>query len=318
VTSVRAGGEDRNTGVGGGTGGDGTGGDSRWLERGLVARDALAETWGSLADACHELSSAEWALPTECPGWDVKDQLSHLIGIERTITGDSPPTWDGPLGPHVKNDFAASNEPWIAVRRSRSGPEVYAEFVDVTTRRLDQMGELTEEGWAAVGWSPIGQQPHAVFMEVRVFDSWVHEQDARRALDRPGGSGGRASAMALDRVQGAMGFVVAKQAACPDGTAVRFDLTGLGRDARSFTVAVAGGRGSLLEHAEQNRSAPGVGRGSENAGTATVRIALSAIDFVRLGCGRATVEQLEAAGGIGLEGDAVVGMRVLDNMNFLF
>ena len=61
---------------------------------------------------------------------------------------------------------------------------------------------------------------------MRVFDSWVHEQDVRRALDRPGGSGNRASALALDRVQGAMPFVVGKKAACPDGTAVRFEVSG--------------------------------------------------------------------------------------------
>ncbi len=54
----------------------GFGGDSR-------ARNALAETWGALAEVCFELSEPEWALPTECPGWDVKDQLSHLIGIEQ-------------------------------------------------------------------------------------------------------------------------------------------------------------------------------------------------------------------------------------------
>ena len=69
-------------------------------------------------------------------------------------------------------------------------------------------------------------------MEVRVFDSWVHEQDARRALDRPGGCGNRASALALDRVQGAMPFVVGKQAGCPDGTAVRFEVVGPGATTR--------------------------------------------------------------------------------------
>jgi uncharacterized protein (TIGR03083 family) len=52
-----------------------------WTERGKAATAALAETWGSLAEACHALVDQEWALPTECPGWDVKDQLSHLIGI---------------------------------------------------------------------------------------------------------------------------------------------------------------------------------------------------------------------------------------------
>jgi uncharacterized protein (TIGR03083 family) len=293
----------------------GAGADGEWQQLGLTARDALAETWGSLAEACHELSSTEWALPTECPGWCVKDQLSHLIGIERAIMGEAAPDWDGPLGPHVKNDFAASNEPWIAVRRARSGPEVHAEFVEVTTRRLAQLGELTEEEWAAVGWSPVGPRPHAVFMEVRVFDSWVHEQDARRALDRPGGCGGRASAMSLDRVQGAMGFVVAKQAGCPDGTSVRFDLSGTGADARSFTVTVVGGRGVLSEHGSPVGGAEAVHDGS---GTASVRIEVSALDFLRLGCGRATAEQVEAAGGIGLEGAAATGTKVLDHMNFMF
>ena len=61
-------------------------------------RAALAETWGALAEVCHELSDTEWALPTECPGWDVKDQLSHLIGIEQAIMGEPAPEWDGPLG----------------------------------------------------------------------------------------------------------------------------------------------------------------------------------------------------------------------------
>ena len=125
-----------------------------------------------------------------------------------------------------------------------------------------------------------------------MFHSWVHEQDVRLGLDRPGGSGGRASAMSIDRVQGAMGFVVAKQAACPDGTSVRFDLSGPGGDARTFSVAVAGGRGVQPEQGSPE---------ARGAGAPTVCISLSALDFVRLGCGRATAEQVEAAAGIGLE-----------------
>ncbi len=124
--------------------------------------------------------------------------------------------------------------------------------------------------------------------------------------------------MSLDRVQGAMGFVVAKQAACPDGTSVRFDLSGPGDDARSFTVAVAGGRGSQREGMEDDPSDQGAGQARDGATPATVRISLSALDFVRLGCGRASAEQVKAAGGIGMEGDAAIGMRVLDNMNFMF
>jgi uncharacterized protein (TIGR03083 family) len=283
-------------------GDNGAGQDGDWLQQGQMARNALAETWGALAEVCFELSDTEWALPTACPGWDVKDHLSHLIGIERAIMGEPVPEWAGPLGDHVKNDFAATNERFVAVRRELPGGAVRAEFVDVTTNRLAQLDALSAAEWAAVGWSPVGEVPRAEFMVVRVYDSWVHEQDVRFALDRPGGSGNAASAISLDRVQGAMPFVVGKKAGCPDGTAVRFDVAGPGRDARVFTIAVEGGRARPVS----GEAAP------------TVTLALSSIDFVRLGCGRATAAQVEEGGGVGVEGDALVGQSVLGAMNFMF
>ena len=211
---------------------NGAGQDGGWRQRGAQASAALAETWDSLAGVCHELSTTEWGLATECPGWDVKDQLSHLIGIERALLGEPAPAWGGPVGPHVKNDVGAMNERWVAVRRPLPGAAVRAEFVEVTRTRLAQLAARSEEDWAAVGFSPVGEVPYAVFMEVRTFDSWVHEQDVRRALDRPGGGGNRASALSLDHVQGAMPFVVGKQAKCADGTAVRFEVSGPGHDTR--------------------------------------------------------------------------------------
>lgn len=296
--------------------GNAAGQDAEWAQLGVTAMAALKETWESLADVCSQLSSTEWALPTECPGWDVKDQLSHLIGIELAIMGQDPPAWDGSLGDHVKNDFAASNEPFIAVRRTRPGPEVRAEFVEVTRTRLAQEAGRSKEEWAAIGWSPAGQRPHAVFMEIRVFDSWVHEQDARRALDRPGGSGTLASAMALTRVQEAMPFVVGKKAACPDGTAVRFEVDGLGDDARAFTIAVDAGRA----------------RPVDDTVDPTATLSLSSLDFVRVSCGRITASQLVAelaarsfdgapaapGDGIVVAGDLAVGHQVLGAMNFMF
>ncbi len=275
--------------------------DSGWTELGRAATVGLSETWEGLAGACDELSDSEWARPTECPGWDVKDHLSHLVGIERSIMGEPAPVWDGPFGDHVRNDLGRGNEPWIAVRRPLPGATVRAEFVEVTGTRLAQLDLLTEDEWAAVGWSPLGERPHAEFMEVRVFDSWVHEQDVRRALDRPGGSGNQASALSIDRVQGAMGFVVGKQAGCPEGTAVHFDVAGPERDARAFTVAVQDGRAREV--------------GDDVAPTVT--LSMSSLDFVRLGCGRAGADEMEAAGRIGVGGDAATGRIVLRAMNFM-
>ena len=56
--------------------------------------DGLDEVWTSLLEATEGLGEEEWSLSTECPGWDVADQLSHLIGIERSLMGDAPPEID--------------------------------------------------------------------------------------------------------------------------------------------------------------------------------------------------------------------------------
>ena len=33
----------------------------------------------------------QWDLATDCPGWTVKDQLSHLIGDRAMLLGEPPP-----------------------------------------------------------------------------------------------------------------------------------------------------------------------------------------------------------------------------------
>lgn len=276
--------------------------DQDWAERGQAATAALAETWGSLAEVCHALVTNEWELQTECPGWTVRDQLSHVIGIERALRGQAAPEWTGPLGDHVKNEFAAGNEKWIQVRRSWPGDVVLDEFRNVTEERLAELAALDGAEWAALGWSPVGEVPLVTSIEVRIFDSWVHEQDVRRALDRPGGTGGRASAIALDRVQSAMPMVVGKRAKAPDGAVVRFVVEGPNEDGRQFTIGVEGGRAKPV--------------GEEVS--CAVTIVTSGVDFTRLGCGRATAAQVEAAGGIRVEGDSALGQQVLSAMNFMF
>jgi uncharacterized protein (TIGR03083 family) len=225
-----------------------------------------------------------------------------VIGIERMLLGDAVPTWDQPLGDHVRNEFAAIHEPWVAVRRALDGPVVQAEFAEVTTRRLEALGALGEEEWAAIGYSPAGQVPYADFMDLRVFDSWVHEQDVRAAVGQPGGSGGLASSMALGNVEKAMGYVVGKKAAAPEGSVVSFTLTGPPGDERRFTLAVVDGRATQV--AED--MAP------------TLTVTLSALDFMRLGCGRVTAAEVDAAGGLGVAGDPVLAQAVVNSMNFMF
>ena len=47
----------------------------------------LATCWSSIRELCAPLSPAEWDMATDCPGWSVRDNVSHLIAIERRLLG---------------------------------------------------------------------------------------------------------------------------------------------------------------------------------------------------------------------------------------
>ena len=50
----------------------------------------------------------------------------------------------------------------------------------------------------------------------------------------------------------------------------------------------------------------------------TLTVTLSDLDFMRLGCGRVAAAQVDAAGGVGVAGDAVVAKAVVNSMNLMF
>ena len=78
-----------------------------------------------------------------------------------------------------------------------------------------------------------------------MFDSWVHEQDMREALDRPGGVTGPAAEASMAQIIGTAGYVVGKKAGAPDGTTVVFELTE--PLAQTFAIAVDGGRAKPVD-----------------------------------------------------------------------
>ena len=109
--------------------------------------------------------------------------------------------------------------------------------------RIDELRALDDDGFAADSWTPDGPGHRApTCCRFRIFDSWVHEQDMRRAVERPGRprlAGGRATRSEL--MIGAMPFVVGKKVGAPDGSTVVFSLTGpLPRDGRRRGGSTAG------------------------------------------------------------------------------
>jgi uncharacterized protein (TIGR03083 family) len=191
------------------------------------------------------------------------------------------------------------NEGWVAERRGRLPEEVLAEFREVTGARRQALAAMTDEEWAAPIDSPIGKVPYREFMSVRVMDNWVHEQDIRRAVARPGDLDGPAAETALARFIGALGFVVGKRAGASEGTSVVVQLEG--PIATTLAVSVIDGRAKPTKAPEQP----------------TLTLTMTSDTYSCLSSGRWTADEAVAQGRVKVEGDTQLGQRVLASMNII-
>ena len=189
--------------------------------------DMLEHVWRSMAELGASLDEAEWKAPSECPGWTVQDNLVHITALEKFILGDPLPSEDLPDDlPHVKNDVGRSNERWIESRRAWTGADALAEFVAVTDARLAQLRDLDDAGFAADSWTPMGPGTVRQLVGFRLFDSWVHEQDMRGAVDRPGDLDSAAARFSTEMMLEVLPYVIGKKVGAPDGSTVVLELTG--------------------------------------------------------------------------------------------
>lgn len=260
------------------------------------AIDLLADTWSALSAVCHGLTEEQWRLPTECPGWTVQDNVAHLVGLERMLQGRPVPPASPEPGPHVRNDLGRLNEAWLDSFRHLSGPAVLEQFDIVAAERLAELAALSSEAWDAPADTPAGPDSYRGFMRLRAFDSWVHEQDVRRATGDPGHLDGPAAEHSIDHLSRMLPYVVAKRAGLPDGSVLRWTVTG--PVDRILTVVVSDGRGALT---------------NDTSAEATVSIASDSEAFVCLLCGRWSAERAIDAAKATLHGDVRAGRSVLDH-----
>ncbi|MFI6521950.1 maleylpyruvate isomerase family mycothiol-dependent enzyme [Spirillospora sp. NPDC050679] len=256
---------------------------------------AFEQTVRSTIALAAEFGPREWARPTECPGWSVQDVVSHIVGIELMLLGEDPAPGhvlpdDG--FPHVRNEMGRMMEPAVDVRRSRSGEQVLAELRDVLERRLAALpGIDPDEPTLAPTGHPTTQ---AGFMGFRAFDAWIHEQDVRRAVGRPGNLDAPATVCARRIMVPGLPVVVAKRAGAAPGRSVVFEVTG----PVEFTERVLVG--------DDGRAALADGLDREP----DVRLRMDWETFVRLAAGRCAPADVAVA----VEGDRELAGRVLAGM----
>ena len=205
-----------------------------------------------LTELCAPLTEQQWKTTTDCPGWSVQDNISHLVGIENMLLGKPPTAHKSPKYDYIKNPIGEHNEHEIDARRSLTGSQVFAEWKATATERVHQLQTADAEYFAKPMMMPTGPGTLGDFLDIRILDLWIHDQDIRRALNISGNHGGPCAEHTIDRLIRTLPIVVGKRAAAPEGESVSITISGAVQ--RTIYVSVSEGRANIVAAAPANLS----------------------------------------------------------------
>lgn len=238
------------------------------------------------------LSADDWAVQSLCPEWDTRGVILHLTGIEHALTGwvpspDAPPF--DKIGPWIEAASDWSNEELVAAAK-----QIYAD-------RRAEVAAMSDEVFAADAMTPVGPGTYHRFMDIRVFDFWVHERDISTPLGRATSDGGPTAERSLDEVHMSIGYIVGKKIGLPDGMSIAFRLSGpVQRD----IYAAVEGRAAGVDHVDDP----------------SVEVHTDSTTFIQLACGRIEPQGAIDAGKItwsgSADGAAEWGEKAARNLRF--
>ncbi|GHF43871.1 hypothetical protein GCM10010218_26450 [Streptomyces mashuensis] len=261
------------------------------------AIDAWTHSVESVNELVKPLAESDWNRATECPGWSVRDVVSHIIGVECEMLGEPRPIHTLPRDlRHVTDEFSRYIEVQVDVRRCHTALEMTSELEYTIIRRSRQLRNESRPPHTRVRW-PLGsghEQTLERSLVTRAFDVWVHEQDLRRALGVPGNLDSPAAVLARDHLLRALPRVVAKDAAAREGSVIVFDVHGPLEFLRTVRV---GPRGTATVDSTVSLGP-------------TVTLALDWETYARLACGR--VRPAAVRDRLKVEGDEGLAQAVLD------
>ncbi len=249
------------------------------------------------------LTAAQWATPTVCPGWTVKDVALHVLGvdlgnlsvqrdgfIDASTAGPSDEAWAS-----VVAFVADLNETWVQAAR-RLSPRVLCELLAVTGTAiaayfasLDLRATGGEVEWA-------GPEPAPVWLHVarEYTERWVHQQQIRAALGRPGFMEPEHAAAVFAAFVHALPHTL-RQQVVPAGTCVQVTISG-----------PAGG--TWVVGRTEERWLLGQDQGGPVAATVTIDQDLAWRLFTK------GVAPAEALSRVRIKGDRALGTAVLDTV----
>jgi uncharacterized protein (TIGR03083 family) len=243
-----------------------------------------------------QLDPADWAKPTDLPGWNVRYIAAHLAHLESDLAGNPQQHVDVPEAPHIKGPMNVFTESGPLARADWTTEAIIDEIESSAAKRATALGAMMPldptapgDGIAALaGWD------WATLLSNRVLDQWMHQQDIRRAVDKPGGLAGPGGAHALATFSRSVPYVVGKRIGPPPGTTVVLDITG----DHPATLGVAVGEDGRAARLDTIPNDP------------TARIDMDFESFIVLSGGRRTPDQVAAT----VTGHTELGDAVLANL----
>lgn len=268
--------------------------------------EAFEQTASAVVDLGMSCREADFDRETQCPGWTVKDQVSHLVGAEKRLTGAPTPRAEVTDRPHIRNTNGLINEQDIEARRHLPGHEVVAELAAYLPQRMEQLrGEQSLD--VVVGGAHRSDTTLREHLANRIIEMWCHEQDVRAALDRPGDLDTPAAAVFTAAVLDALPRIVADAGVSP-GQAVILDVTGplLARDGVRVCVDDEGRPCAEALFSGQDRH-----DGEEPEDVTTIHLTTEAL--TRRAAGRRTTDEISYT----VTGDEDTARAVLDALAIL-
>ena len=258
----------------------------------------LVETWrqaiAEFVALARDVPEDQWDLPTDLEGWSVKDNVAHTAHLEAVLAGAPEETIPVEPGAHVRDLSGLYTEQGVVARRDRDMSTLADEIEEAAARRSAELDADPPTDAASPPPRTPGGAPWSTerLLSNRPLDVWMHEQDIRRAIGRPGGLDTAAARHTVAVFGNALPMVVGKRVRPTPGTTVQVEVPDAGG---SWTVRMGDdGRAALVDP----------------VASPTVRIVLSTEDFVVLAGGRRPVETTDPK----IEGDAELGRAVLDNL----
>lgn len=191
--------------------------------------DAWRSTTEDVVVLLRSLEEADWDRPTDLPGWTVRSVACHLAHLESELAGFEQEPVEVSAAPHVASPMGLYTEMGPVARSSWPTSRIVEELTAATAARYAEL--RTDPPLDGTGSPP--RTPGGIpwdwdtLLSNRVVDVWMHEQDIRRAVERPGDMdrpGARHTVAVFAR---GLGYVVGKRVGPPPGTTVVLDVTGV-------------------------------------------------------------------------------------------